>query len=135
MGPRHGDELNLIFKGGNYGWPIVSNGDNYSGIPIPDHHTRPEFNAPKAFWVPAASPAGFVIYDGDMFPDWRGDGFIGGLSSQALIRADIAGDSVKEAERFEWGKRIREVEQGPDGALWVMEDQSGGRLLKLTPKN
>jgi glucose/arabinose dehydrogenase len=133
MGPRHGDELNLIQAGENYGWPMVSNGDNYSGIPIPDHDTRPEFNAPEAFWVPAISPAGFVIYDGDMFPDWRGDGFIGGLSSQALVRVDIDGDSAREAERFEWGKRVREVEQGPDGALWVLEDKSGARLLKLTP--
>ena len=135
MGPRHGDELNLIEKGGNYGWPLVSNGDHYSGEPIPDHDTRPEFNAPKAFWVPAISPAGFVIYDGDIFPDWHGDGFIGGLSSEALVRVDIAGDSAKEAERFEWGERIREVEEGPNGALWVLEDGSDARLLKLTPKN
>jgi len=134
MGPRHGDELNLIVKGGNYGWPVVSYGDHYSGDPIPDHDTRAEFNAPKAFWVPAISPAGFVIYDGDMFPDWRGDGFIGGLSSMALVRVEFTGDSAKEAERFEWDKRIREVEQGPDGALWVLEDNSGARLLKLTPK-
>lgn len=134
MGPRHGDELNLIVKGGNYGWPIVSNGDHYSGEPIPDHDTRPEFNAPKEFWVPAISPSGFVIYDGDLFPDWKGDGFMGGLSSRALIRVDMDGETAKEADRFSWGKRIREVEQGPDGALWVLEDRTGGRLLKLTPK-
>lgn len=134
MGPRHGDELNLIVKGDNYGWPIVSNGDNYSGIPIPDHDTRPEFNAPEAYWVPSIAPSGLVIYDGELFPDWKGDAFIGGLVSQALIRVDIDGETAKEAERFEWGKRIREVEQGPDGALWVLEDQGGGRLLKLTPK-
>ncbi|MDH3581422.1 MAG: PQQ-dependent sugar dehydrogenase [Hyphomicrobiales bacterium] len=135
MGPRHGDELNLIIKGRNYGWPIVSNGDNYSGIPIPDHHTRPEFAAPKAFWVPAISPSGFVIYDGDMFPQWKGDAFLGGLSSRALIHVDIDGTGAREAGRFQWGKRVREVEQGPDGALWVLEDRAGARLLKLTPKN
>lgn len=134
MGPLHGDELNLIVKGGNYGWPIVSNGDNYSGVPIPDHDTRPEFNAPEAFWVPAISPSGFVIYDGDMFSDWLGNGLIGGLSSKALVRVEIDGDGAREAERFEWGKRIREIEQGPDGALWVLEDGSDGRLLRLTPR-
>ena len=133
MGPRHGDELNLIVKGSNYGWPTVSNGDNYSGVPIPDHDTRPEFNAPEAFWVPAISPSGLVIYDGGMFPDWQGDAFIGGLSSRALVHVDIDGVTAREARRFEWGKRVREVEQGPDGALWILEDQSGGRLLRLTP--
>ena len=133
MGPRHGDELNLTQAGENYGWPIVSNGDDYSGVPIPDHPTRPEFNAPEAFWVPAISPAGFVIYDGDTFADWKGDGFIGGLSSQALVRVNIEGETAEEAERYKWGKRVREVEQGPDGALYVLEDKSGARLLKLTP--
>ena len=134
MGPRHGDELNLIEAGSNYGWPIVSNGDHYSGIPIPDHDTRPEFNAPKAYWVPSIAPSGLVIYDGALFPDWKGDAFIGGLVSRALIRVDLDGETAKEAERFEWGKRIREVEQGPDGALWILEDRNGGRLLKLTRK-
>ena len=133
MGPRHGDELNLTRAGENYGWPVVSNGDNYSGVPIPDHDTKPEFNAPEAYWVPAISPAGFTIYDGDMFADWKGDGFIGGLSSQALVRVDIEGETAKEAERYAWDKRIREVEQGPDGALYVLEDKEGARLLKLTP--
>ena len=133
MGPRHGDELNLIVVGKNYGWPVVSNGDNYSGIPIPDHDTRPEFAKPKAYWVPAISPAGFIIYSGELFADWKGDGFIGGLSSRALVRVDIDGEEATEAERFEWGKRVREVEQGPDGAIWVLEDREGGRLLKLTP--
>lgn len=133
MGPAHGDELNLIIAGDNYGWPVVSNGDNYSGIPIPDHETRSEFNAPEAYWVPAISPAGLVIYDGAMLSDWQGDALIGGLSSQALVRVDIEGDTASEAERFEWGARVREVEQGPDGALWVLEDKAGARLLKLTP--
>jgi glucose/arabinose dehydrogenase len=135
MGPRHGDELNLIIKGENYGWPVVSNGDNYSGIPIPDHDTRPEFEAPKAYWVPSIAPSGMVIYDGDVFPDWRNDAFIGGLVSKALIRVDIEGEQASEVERFSWNKRVREVEQGPDGYLYLLEDRGGGRLLKLMPAN
>jgi len=133
MGPRHGDELNLIIAGENYGWPIVSNGDHYSGMPIPDHGTRPEFEAPRTFWVPSIAPSGLVIYDGDMFSDWKGSAIIGGLVSRALIHVDLKGDTAKEAERFKWGERIREVEQGTEGALFVLEDGSGGRLLKLTP--
>ncbi len=133
MGPRHGDELNVIISGKNYGWPIVSNGDHYSGIPIPDHDTRPEFEAPRAYWVPSIAPSGLVIYDGDIFPEWKGNAMIGGLISKALIHVDLEGDTAKEAERFKWGERIREVEQGPEGALYVLEDGSGGRLLKLTP--
>ena len=133
MGPRHGDELNLIMAGKNYGWPRVSNGDHYSGMPIPDHDTRPEFEAPRAFWVPSIAPSGLVIYGGDLFGDWKGSAIIGGLVSRALVRVDLNGSVAKEAERFKWGARIREVEQGPNGAVYVLEDGSRGRLLKLTP--
>ncbi len=134
MGPAGGDELNLIERGNNYGWPTVSNGDNYDGTTIPDHPTRPEFNAPEAWWTPVISPAGFIIYSGDLFPYFRGSGLIAGLSSQALVRIQFDGATGREVERYAMGKRIREVEQGPDGAIWVLEDGSGGRLLKLTPK-
>jgi aldose sugar dehydrogenase len=136
MGPRGGDELNLVKKGVNYGYPVVSNGDHYDGRDIPDHRTRPEFEAPLITWNPVISPAGFIIYSGKMFPDWTGNGFIGGLSSEALIRVEFSGNGAREAQRFDMGKRIREVEQGPDGAIWLLEDSrngSGGRLLKLTP--
>jgi glucose/arabinose dehydrogenase len=136
MGPRGGDELNLIRKGANYGYPVVSNGDHYDGRDIPDHSTRPEFEAPLITWNPVISPAGFIIYTGKLFPDWNGSGFIGGLSSEALVRVEFTADGAREAQRFDMGKRIREVEQGPDGAIWVLEDErngSGGRLLKLTP--
>ena len=136
MGPKGGDELNLIVKGENYGYPIVSNGDHYDGRPIPDHDTRPEFNAPEVTWNPVISPAGMIIYSGDAFADWKGDAFIGGLSSQALVRVEFSGDTAREAERYDMGARIREVEQGPDGAIWLLEDEddgSQGRLLKLTP--
>lgn len=137
MGPAGGDELNLIVRGANYGYPIVSNGDNYDGTPIPDHNTRPEFAAPKISWTPVISPAGFVIYSGKQFPAWRGNGFIGGLSSMSLVQVSL-GDQPREVARYDMGARIREVEQGPDGALWLLEDEasgSTGRLLKLTPKS
>ncbi|TKB26602.1 PQQ-dependent sugar dehydrogenase [Desulfopila sp. IMCC35006] len=133
MGPRHGDEFNLTLGGDNYGWPIVSWGDQYSGMPIPDHDTRPEFNAPEVYWVPTVAPSGLIIYDGSMFPAWQGNAFVGGLRSQSLVRIRIEGDRAEEVERFAMGKRIREVEQGPDGAIWVLEDEEGGRLLRLTP--
>jgi glucose/arabinose dehydrogenase len=133
MGPRHGDELNLTTRGDNYGWPIVSWGDHYSGEPIPDHDKRPEFNAPEAYWVPTVAPSGLIIYSGSVFPKWQGNAFIGGLRSRSLLRIKIEGDQAKEVERFDMGNRIREVEQGPKGAIWVLEDKRGGRLLRLTP--
>jgi len=133
MGPRDGDELNKIIRAENYGYPIVSDGVHYSGVNIPDHKDIPIYEAPAVSWVPAISPAGFTIYDGGLFSDWSGDGFIGGLSSTALIRVDMnAQDGPAEAARYEWGKRIRDVETGPDGAIYVLEDKQG-RLLRLTP--
>lgn len=133
MGPRGGDELNRVVRGENYGYPIVSNGRHYDGRNIPDHDTRAEFAAPKAWWTPVISPGDFMIYSGELFPNWRGDGFIAGLSSAALIRIEFDGEDAIEAERFELGKRIRAVRQGPDGAIWLLEDKSGGRLLRLSP--
>jgi glucose/arabinose dehydrogenase len=136
MGPRGGDELNLIERGANYGYPEVSNGNHYDGRDIPDHPTKPQFKAPLVTWNPVISPAGLMIYSGSAFPDWKGNAFIGGLSSKALVRIALEERSAREVERIDMGERIREVEQGPDGALWVLEDErngSGGRLLKLTP--
>ncbi|MEJ7746444.1 MAG: PQQ-dependent sugar dehydrogenase [Luteimonas sp.] len=136
MGPRGGDELNLIERGSNYGYPIVSNGDHYDGRDIPDHATQPQYNAPEVTWNPVISPAGLILYSGRLFPDWQGDAFIGGLSSKALVRIEFNGTTAREAQRFDMGARIREVEQGPDGAIWLLEDEakgSSGRLLKLTP--
>lgn len=133
MGPRHGDEFNLIVKGDNYGWPIVSWGDHYSGIPIPDHDTRPEFHAPAYYWVPTVAPSGLIIYRGSLFPEWQGNAFLGGLRSKSLVRMELQGEKAAEVERFDMGERIREVEQGPDGAIWVLEDGKDGRLLRLTP--
>lgn len=135
MGPAGGDELNLVERGGNYGYPVVSNGDHYDGTPIPDHDTRPEFIAPALGWTPVISPSSLVFYSGDVFPEWQGSAFIGGLSSQALVRVTFEGTEAREAERFAMGRRIREVEQGPEGGLWLLEDGEGGRLLKLLPRD
>jgi glucose/arabinose dehydrogenase len=133
MGPQGGDEVNLIQRGSNYGWPLVSNGDHYDGSPIPDHDTRPDLNAPEISWNPVIAPAGFVIYSGTLFPRWEGNGLLGGLVSEGLVRVSLSG-ARREIERFSLGERIREVEQGPDGALWVLEDGVNKRLLKLTPE-
>jgi glucose/arabinose dehydrogenase len=139
MGPRHGDELNIIEKARNYGYPIVSQGDHYSGVKIPNHEEFPIYKAPENAWVPAISPAGFIIYKGDLHKGWKGNGFIGGLSSEALVRVTFSQDgqkwSVEEAERYEWGKRVREVEQDDMGNIYVLEDKEGGRLIKLQPSN
>lgn len=135
MGPAGGDEINRIERGSNYGWPAASNGSHYDGTPIPDHDpARDGFNAPEAWWTPVIAPAGLVIYRGDLFPFFRGQGFIGGLASQALVRIWFEGDQARELKRYPMGARIREVEQGPDGALWVLEDGANARLMKLTPK-
>ena len=136
MGPAGGDELNRVERGANYGYPIVSNGEHYDGRPIPDHDTRPEFNAPAAWWTPVVSPGDLMVYKGDLFGDWRGDALIAGLSSQAIVRVSLDGSSAREVERYNMGRRIRSVNEGPAGALWVLEDTRGGRggrLLKLTP--
>ena len=134
MGPKGGDEFNLIERGTNYGYPIVSNGDHYDGKPIPDHDTRPEFNAPEVTWTPVISPSSLLFYTGKLFPQWRGSALIGGLSSKALVRVAISGNTAREAERFDMGERIREVEQGPDGSVYLLEDGPSGRLLRLTPR-
>ena len=135
MGPRHGDELNLIVAGENYGWPIVSEGNHYSGIKIPVHEARPEFMAPKLYWVPTVAPSGLVFYEGDEFSEWKGNAFIGGLKSKALVRIGFDNGEPFEAERFSWSKRVREVEMGHDGAIWVLEDGPSGRLIKFTKPN
>jgi len=134
MGPRHGDELNLIEAGENYGWPLVSWGNHYSGLPIPDHDTRPEFKAPAAYWVPTIAPSSLIIYTGRLFQNWQGNALIGGLASKALIRVEIDGNEAREVERFNMGQRIREIEQGPDGVIWLLEDGARGNLLRLSPK-
>jgi glucose/arabinose dehydrogenase len=132
MGPFGGDELNAIERGANYGWPVVSNGDNYDKSPIPDHHTRSEFNVPVRWWTPVISPSGAMFYEGTLFP-WRGNLLLGGLSSMALIRLTLDGTKVTAEERIDMGKRIRDVVQARDGALLVITDDKAGELLRLSP--
>ncbi len=135
-GPRGGDELNLIEKGKNYGWPLVSYGINYNGTPIPSHDTRPEFTKPVLYWVPVIAPGNLMFYRGNKtFPQWNGNGLIGGMATKTLNRIIFDGKGgAKMAERWDVGKRIRDVEQGPDGSLWMLEDANPGALIHVTPK-
>jgi aldose sugar dehydrogenase len=133
MGPKGGDEVNLILPGRNYGWPIVSNGDNYDGVPISRHSTRPDFEAPKLWWNPSISPTSLLIYTGNLFPQWKGSGLIGALSGKSLIRITIDGDTARKADQWDMGARIRFAGQGPDGAVYLLEDGPGARLLRLDP--
>jgi glucose/arabinose dehydrogenase len=138
MGPRGGDELNLVKRAANHGYPIVSDGDHYDGREIPDHDTHPEFEKPAVAWNPVISPGDLIIYRGDLFSDWHGDAFAAGLSSQAIVRVELDGVDAREADRYDMGARIRSIVEGPNGAIWVLEDdddESTGRLLKLTPKS
>lgn len=131
MGPKGGDEVNLILPGRNYGWPRVSNGTNYDGLDIPDHRPGDGFEAPRLWWNPSISPGGMLIYGGALFPAWRGSMFVAALSAKALIRIALTGDQARPAEQWEMGARIRDVAEAPDGALWVLQDD--GKLLRLTP--
>ena len=137
MGPLHGDELNLIRRGGNYGYPEVSDGDHYDRRKIPDHSTRPEFLVPAISWTPAISPGDLTFLEGRLFKAWRGNALAAALGEQAIVRIEVDGESAREVQRYPMGARIRAVTEGPEGAIWVLEDErrkSEGRLLKLTPK-
>lgn len=132
-GPKGGDEFNLVERGANYGWPVRSGGVNYDGSNIPDHSADDGFAKPAVEWTPVIAPGNFVFYSGDMFGGWNGDAIISGLATEALIRIEMNGTSAREVARYEMDKRIRSVIEGPDGALWVLEDGDGARLLRLTP--
>lgn len=134
MGPKGGDEVNLVERGANYGYPIVSNGDHYDGKDIPDHPTRPEFAAPKLWWNPSVSPAGLAWYDGDLYPGWKNSLLMGALSGEGLIRMRIDGDTLHKSDRWNFGQRIREVEVRDDGSVWLLTDGQDGKLVRLVPK-
>ena len=133
-GPRGGDELNLMEPGKNYGWPLVSYAQNYDGVPIASPDTRPDLAKPVLYWTPVIAPGSLTFYNGAMFPQWKGSALIGGLGSKTLNRVVVQGATAKGAERWDVGRRVRDVEVGPDGALWMLEDASPGGLYKVTPK-
>jgi len=132
-GPRGGDELNLIEPGRNYGWPLVSYSVNYDGVQIPSPDTRPDLVKPVIYWTPVLAPGSLMFYGGAMFPQWKGSAFAGGLVSKALHRIEMHGATATPAEHWKVGFRVRDVEQAPDGALWLVEDDSEGGLYRLTP--
>lgn len=131
MGPSGGDEFNLITRGANYGWRVVSEGDD--GEVLPRHSTRPDFASPLFSWTPVIAPGGMIQYTGTRFVGWQGDFVLAGLVSQGLVQVRVSGTTASEVRRVSLGQRIREVEQGPDGSIWVLEDGTNGRLLKLSP--
>jgi len=133
MGPRGGDEVNLILPGKNYGWPRASYGSHYSGEDIPDDHAGQRFEEPKVWWNPSISPGGLMIYTGDLFPQWKGDALIPALSGEALIRVDIDGDKAAKADQWAMDARIRAVDQGPRGEVYLLQDGDGAKLLRLQP--
>ncbi len=135
-GPRGGDELNHIEKGKNYGWPLVSFGNNYDGVPIPKPDSRPDLAMPVLYWAPVIAPGNLMFYTGSQtFPQWNGNGFVSGLGTMSLNRIIFDGHGgAKSAERWEVGKRIRDVEEAPDGSLWMLEDANPGALIHVTPK-
>ena len=137
MGPRGGDELNRVERGGNYGWPLVSWGTHYNGADIPDPPARPEFIDAHRQWTPVIAPSGLIFYTGEMFPEWRGSALIGGLRAQALVRVQfdngsVAGDA--RDERIPLDARIRDVEQAADGSVYVLTDERDGKVLRLSRK-
>lgn len=136
-GPRGGDELNLIEPGVNYGWPRQSYGEQYSGRPIPDSRPQREgMRQPIYYWDPVIAPSGAQWYEGSAFPEWRGDLFVGSLQQQELVRLEIEGDRVTGEEHLlgDRGQRIRDVRQGPDGALYVVTDEADGELWRIAPR-
>lgn len=135
-GPAGGDELNLIKEGANYGWPLVSPGDHYGGEPIPGHEARPDLAAPALSWNPVIAPGDMIFYNGDMFPEWKGNLLIAAMRPAGLVRVEINGDKAREVARFATKNRIRSIAQAPDGAIWIVEDGRGvskSRLFRLTP--
>ncbi len=134
-GPRGGDELNLIEPGKNYGWPLVSYSVNYDGVPIASPDTRPDLTKPVIYWTPVIAPGNLMFYTGKLFPKWTGSAFVSGLATMSLNRITFDGKGgATPGERWKLDFRVRDVEQGPDGALWLIADANPGGLYRLAPK-
>jgi glucose/arabinose dehydrogenase len=132
-GPRGGDEINRVERGDNYGWPTRSNGDDYSGAPIPDHAADDGFHKPAISWNPVIAPGDFIFYSGKLWPEWRNQALIANLATTAIVRVALEGDKGTEEARYPFEKRLRDIAEADDGSLYVIEDGPGGRLLRLTP--
>ena len=135
-GPRGGDELNVAEPGKNYGWPVISYGVNYNGTPVGSGKSKaPGMEDPLYQWTPVIAPSGMMFYSGKLVPEWERNIFVGGLGSEALVRLEMEGRKVLHEERLlqDYGERIRDVVEGPDGAIYVATDADNGRILKITP--
>jgi glucose/arabinose dehydrogenase len=134
-GPRGGDEVNIIDKGKNYGWPVIGYGIDYNGATIHEATAKPGMEQPIKYWVPSIAPSGMAFYSGDLFPQWKGNLFVGALIRRMLVRLTLDGNTVTGEERMlkDLGERIRDVRQGPDGALYLLTDSDAGRILRVTP--
>ena len=132
MGPRGGDELNKIKKGANYGWPVVSWGEHYDGRDIPDPPTHPQFADAARHWTPVISPSGMIFYKGDMFPEWRNNALIGGLTHHELVRLVFVGTQIIDEDRLSLPARIRDVETAPDGSIYLLTDQDDGKVMRIS---
>jgi glucose/arabinose dehydrogenase len=137
-GTNGGDELNRVVKGKNYGWPLVAFGEEYSGAPIPDAVTdNPGYERPVYYWDPVIAPSGMQFYTGDAFPAWKNNLFIGGMGATSLVRLTLENGRVTGEEHLlkDRSQRVRDVRQGPDGALYIVTDQDNGELWRVAPKS
>ncbi len=134
-GPRGGDEINIPEAGKNYGWPVIGYGIDYSGARIHEATSKPGMEQPVKYWVPSIAPSGMAFYDGRLIPAWKGNLFVGALAGQMLVRLEVDGDRVGREERLlqNLGERIRDVREGPDGALYLATDNRNGRILRVAP--
>jgi glucose/arabinose dehydrogenase len=134
-GPRGGDEINIPQAGKNYGWPVIGYGIDYGGSRIHESTHKAGMEQPIIQWTPVIAPSGMAFYSGDLFPQWKGNLFIGGLATRILVRLELNGDKIVKEERLlgNMSERIRDVRNGPDGAIWLLTDNTAGRILRVTP--